>query len=293
MTAHHKITVMDGAMGTALRARGVRVPNYKSSIWSAQAILDAPYEIINLHADYIRAGADMITTNNYAVTRPILTRENMGDRFEEMLTEAIKLAVAARNRVGRTGVKIAVSLPPLSTSYRADLVGSFQDNLEAYREIVVISAPLVDMFVCETMTTTEEARAAATAGCESGLPVYVSWTLSPAMGDLRGGESPTQAVKALDSLPVAGFLFNCSACSTVSLALKALAQVTDKPVGAYCNPVMHEPVTGGEPEHIPTTLLSAQAYAEVAKDWIASGATLIGGCCDTDPSYIEALSALK
>lgn len=287
------ITILDGATGTALRARGVKVPNYKSSIWSALAVLDAPEAIVDLHYDYIMAGAEVITANNYSLTRPMLSRENMEDRLAEMIEASIKLAIKAREKAGRPDVKIAASLPPLNTTYRVDLVGSYGDNLKAYREIVAVAAPLVDMFICETLTTAEESLAAATAGCESGLPVWSSWTLSPVTASLRGGDTLEEAVNTLEGLPIEGFLFNCSACETASQAIKELRKLTDKPIGAYCNPVMQEPLDQGEPEYVPSVLMSAKEYAAVAKDWIDSGATLIGGCCDTDPSYIAELSKLK
>lgn len=264
-----KITVLDGAMGTELRKRGVAVTDYKSSIWSAFAITEDPEAIINLHSDYIKAGSDIITANNYAVTRPMLSREAMADQLPEMLSTAINLALEARARsqtqIGDRKVRVAASLPPLETSYRYDLVGSLEDNLASYREMVEVAAPKVDMFICETMTTAEEALAAATAGCESGKPTWVSWTLSPRHGNLRGGETIEQAVEALAGLPVAGFLFNCADCQTVTHALPTLKKLTDKPIGAYCNPVLAEPQGAAEPEHIPAAPLTAEEYADVAK----------------------------
>ena len=59
------IKLTDGGLGTELRYRGVEVPSHVNSIWSAQAIIDAPNEIEKIHYDYIQAGADHITINNY------------------------------------------------------------------------------------------------------------------------------------------------------------------------------------------------------------------------------------
>ena len=148
--------------------------------------------------------------------------------------------------------------------------------------------PLLVRLSLETMTTGLEAHAAVTAGLESGLPVWVSYTLDPISEKLRGGETIEHALKVLGDADVSGILFNCSACNTVSSALKTLRQNTDKPVGAYCNPVLVEP-EGGEPEQVPTNRLSAQDYAKVAANWVNSGASLVGGCCDTDPDYIDVL----
>ena len=167
------IIILDGAMGTELRARGVRVPDYKSSIWSALALIEAPDEVHRLHGDYIAAGADVITVNNYSLTRKLLAREGLEESLGQLTQTACSLAVEARDAAKRPA-KIAGSLPPLDTTYRADLVGSFDDNLAAYREIADLLAPHVDMFICETMTTAEEARAAAKAAAETGKMVWVS-----------------------------------------------------------------------------------------------------------------------
>lgn len=287
MPASDNIVILDGAMGTELRARGVRVPDYKSSIWSALALIEAPDEVRRLHGDYIAAGADVITVNNYSLTRKLLAREGLAERLSELTETACSLAGEARDAAKRPA-KIAGSLPPLDTTYRADLVGSFDDNLAAYREIADLLAPHVDMFICETMTTAEEARAAAKAAAETGKMVWVSWTLDPQGAKLRGGEEIPDAFAALASLPVEAFLFNCCSTGAVTAAMPAFAAASDRPVGAYGNPVRDEP-PGGEPARGPTRLLSPDDYALVAAEWVKQGASIVGGCCDTSPAYTARL----
>jgi S-methylmethionine-dependent homocysteine/selenocysteine methylase len=290
------ITILDGAMGTELRARGVKVPDYQSSIWSALALIEAPEAIVAVHQDYIRAGADVITVNNYAVTSKLLARENMAHRLAELTLLACELAVAARDKVmsqndEQRNVRIAGSLPPLDTSYRYDLVGSFAENIEAYDEMARLLAPHVDILLCETMTTAEEARAAATAAANTGKPVWVSWTLKSGGGRLRGGDDIATAVKALDGLPIDAMLFNCCAAEPIAASLAALHSLTSKPIGAYCNPVLKEPA-GGAPQPTPSEKLNADDYARVVAEWLSLGATIVGGCCDTSPAHIAAISRL-
>ena len=124
---YDKITILDGAMGTELRKRGVKVGGYKSSIWSAFALIEDPDAIRKLHEDYISAGAEVITVNNYAVTRRLLSREKMENRLEELTLLACDLANQARDN-SKKNVSIAGSLPPLDTSYRADLVGKYEED---------------------------------------------------------------------------------------------------------------------------------------------------------------------
>src|SRR4029453_10023172 len=111
------ITLLDGAMGTELRERGATVPDYRSSIWSAMALVREPDLVRQVHCDYIRAGADVVTANNYAVVPRLLERESMTHRLEELTRTACRLARDARELCGRPGVRVAGSLPPLDTTY--------------------------------------------------------------------------------------------------------------------------------------------------------------------------------
>ena len=80
----NKITLIDGAMGTEIRARGCEVPSHHSSIWSAKALMDNPDVVKEIHKDYILAGADIIVTNNYAVTHNLLKRENLDHKLSDL-----------------------------------------------------------------------------------------------------------------------------------------------------------------------------------------------------------------
>lgn len=110
------ITLLDGAMGTELKTRGAAVPDYERSIWSSMALVRDPEVVRQIHVDYIRAGADVIIANNYAVVPKLLERESMASRFDELTRLACRLAREARDEVGRSGVRIAGSLPPLDTT---------------------------------------------------------------------------------------------------------------------------------------------------------------------------------
>ena len=125
------VTLLDGAMGTELKARGVDVPDHTTSIWSAKALRNDPQTIVDIHRAYIDAGAEVITINNYAVTPPLLRRDGWEDDFAPLTEIAMDLAEQARDESGAS-VRIAGSLPPLETSYRADLVGADAEILETY-----------------------------------------------------------------------------------------------------------------------------------------------------------------
>jgi len=284
-----RITILDGAMGTELRARGAVVPDYRSSAWSAMALLHDPATVRQVHADYIAAGADVITANNYAVVPKLLARAGMEDRLEELTGTACQLALEARAASGRPEVRVAGSLPPLDTTYDADLVGSDQQLHATYLRIARLLAPHVDFVIAETLTTVREAVAAARAAAECGLRIWVSWNLRLDAPLIRGGESLEQGIAALQSLPVEGYMVNCVPTGLVPPALGLMRLCTDRPLGAYANSCEKAADQAALDKHA-APILSPQEYVAASERWVEAGATWIGGCCDTSPAYIAALA---
>jgi S-methylmethionine-dependent homocysteine/selenocysteine methylase len=291
-----EIILLDGGMGTELSARGVEVPDHITSIWSAKALMDAPESVLQVHRDYIEAGADVITVNNYAVTRPILSRERLDDRFEELTLRAIDLARRARDDEARS-VRIAGSMPPLETSYRPELVGEDDAILKEYRRMAEVLAPRVDILLCETMSSAREALAAATAATETDREVWVSWTLQGNRPDhLPSGETVREAYEMLVHLRISAYLVNCCGANFVTRAVKTLFRLTTRAVGGYANAA--DVIAGVEarsppaPELVAREPLDVEGYATAVARWIEAGASIVGGCCSTRPAHIARLRRL-
>jgi S-methylmethionine-dependent homocysteine/selenocysteine methylase len=279
-----------------LRFRGVDV---MTSIWSARALIDAPQVVREVHRDFIDAGADIITVNSYGIVKSSLAWAGIEDRFEALNLRACKLADEARDESGRA-VVVAGSLPPLAGSYRPDRVGKFEEIEPLYREQAEVLAPHVDLLLCETMSSADEARAAAVAATQTGKPVWVSWTLhEDRSGRLRSGETLEDALKALAGLPVSGVLANCCAPESITRAVPWLAHAGLGYVGGYANTFQPIPedwdLTGdkkGDGSLGLRTDLDPERYAAHAEDWLEAGATVIGGCCGTRPAHIARLKQL-
>jgi S-methylmethionine-dependent homocysteine/selenocysteine methylase len=163
-----------------------------------------------------------------------------------------------------------------------------------YRRIAASLASGVDLFVCETMASAAEARAAALAGVETGLPVWVSWSLhDDTSGRLRSGESVAEAIAAVRDLPIDAFLFNCSTPESIGAALPALRRLTDRSIGAYAN--AFRPVPGDWDMARDGLLalrddISPAVYAAIVEQWERCGATIFGGCCGIGPDHIACLA---
>lgn len=281
--------VLDGGTGRELSRRGVEVP---PNIWSAHALMHAPGAVRDVHLDYYRAGADVITTNNYTTTPDILSRAGLGHRFQELTTVARDLAMDAKAKSGRKGVRIAGSLPPLVSSYRPDLVMTPEKMRPIYDEMTGILAPGVDLFICETMSSATEARTAAQAGLAAGKPVWVSWTLEDETynGRLRSGETIAQALAALDGLDVEAVLFNCTPPEAIDVGLPELRPQTKRKIGAYANAFLPVPKKWLLNENGLNKLrgdVDADMYGAFAQRWLDDGIDIMGGCCGIGPEHIR------
>ena len=292
------LIIGDGAMGTELRRRGVEVPSHVESIWSALALKEATSTVEEIHIDYIEAGSDYITINNYAVTRPILSRDNLDNKLESLTIKSIEIAKEALLKTKRKDVKILGSLPPLETSYRADLILKEEEMNKQYSEIANILKDKVDIIICETMASALEAKCALKAALETNMPVWVSWTLH---GDVRNtlpsGETVNQAFLELNGLEPDAYLINCCAANLVTPSIKALKELTDVPIGGYANAenvilnATNSNLKLAAERHWDSAIeINEKAYLEEARLWIKEGASIVGGCCRTKPSYIKELS---
>jgi len=288
--------LLDGGFGRELRFRGIDI--LKSS-WSASSLLSDPEVVRQIHIDYIEAGADLITTNTYGIIRSDLAKDGMENRFEELNHIACQLAIEARDKTDRK-VLIAGALPPLSGSYRPDLVKDPSQIIPLYLEQAKLLAPYVDFFICETMSSASEAEAAATAACQLEKPVWVAWTLHEHQSAcLRSGETVLQATNAISNLPVSGLLFNCCTPESITKAMPDLMNTKCKYIGGYANafsPIPPDWKLDGDKESDGfldmRSDLDPDAYGIHASDWLKAGATVVGGCCGTRPAHIARIRQL-
>mmetsp|Transcript_5875 Transcript_5875/g.17495 ORF Transcript_5875/g.17495 Transcript_5875/m.17495 type:complete len:245 (+) Transcript_5875:322-1056(+) len=218
----------------------------------------------------------------------------MGERWEESVATALEMAQQARKESGKD-VLVAGSLPPLHGSYRPDKVGAAEDILRVYKEHVAVMSKHVDLFLCETMSTAAEAKAAVTAAKESGRPVWVSWNLrDDTTGMLRSGETLQQAWDAIAELKPEAALVNCVSPETVTAVMPQLARLGAGMCGGYGNGFLAIPEGwtnqgGGISALGKRQDLTPDAYADLALQWPAAGARIIGGCCEVGADHIAAL----
>ena len=286
------ITILDGGMGDEL---GMRIPEGWRGLWSAKALIEDPQLVVDVHREFIDAGARIIITNTYSTVPSYLGKEGLEDRYVELTRLGGELARRAVVESAEP-VQIAGSLPPLSESYRPDLVPPPDEALPVYRKLAVALHDYVDMYFCETMSTAREALNAASQAVEFGgdKPVYVSWTLNETPGSgLRSGETVKEAYEMLLPLDIAGFLFNCSFPEAIEAALHELRPLTDKPLGCYpnrTNKIYPGWTLDNDVRLGVRNDFDVDYFVEMSLRCIDAGATIVGGCCRIRPPYIKALS---
>ncbi len=283
------LTILDGGMGQELVHRAGRA----TPLWSTQALLDAPDLVGAVHSDFFAAGAEVATTNTYAVLPDRLEPHGLGDRLEALTEIACTLAVQARDAAG--GGLVAGSLGPLGFSYRPDLAPPADQAAEVYARIAALQARLVDVLLLETMSSVDQARGALLGARTAGLPVWLALSVDDADGTrLRSGEPLAQVAPLLAELPPERLLLNCARPEAVSQGLTILATL-GLPFGAYANGF-----TRIDPRFdrigATTDLLTArddvgpQRYADFAAGWVRAGADMVGGCCEIGPAHIAELA---
>ncbi|MEM1298291.1 MAG: homocysteine S-methyltransferase family protein [Pseudomonadota bacterium] len=287
------VVLLDGGMGQELVRRSSDPAHPQ---WGAWVMMNEPEIVQGLHEDYLRAGAKTITLNSYSINRSRLAAFEMSERLGELQQIAIDLANRARDAVGQD-VTIAGCLPPLVGSYHPELLPPDPELLEEYREIVSLQTDHVDVFICETISKASEGRMAAKAACESGKPVWLAWTLDEELGEdalprLRSGETVAEALAAVEDLPIEATLYNCAPPEAISAGMETLV-AAGRASGGYANgftPIPKAFVLGETVDMIgKRTDLGPDAYAGHAMDWVAKGAQIVGGCCETGPEHIAAM----
>jgi len=285
------VTILDGGMGGEIQKH---LEGANHGLWSAKALIEAPDLVRSIHQAYVDAGARIIITNTYSTIPSYLGKEGREDAYLDYCQLAGEIARSVADQTA--GVQVAGSLPPLSESYRPDLVPDAALSVPIYESMVQTLNPFVDLYMCETMSTADEAFNAARAAkrCGEGRPVYVAWTLNETPGvGLRSLETVEAAFERVAELNLDGFLFNCTTPEAVLPALETLRGLTEKPIGCYVNRIEKVPeawTLDNDKQTGRRTDLTQQYYVELSLAAIAAGADIVGGCCGIGPEDIAALA---
>ena len=306
-TTHPRITILDGGMSRELVRIGAP---FRQPEWSAYALIEAPEMVRQVHAEFARAGADVITTNTYAVVPFHLGEERFWAQGRDLANVAGQMAreaVAAETAgTGRT-IRVAGSIPPVFGSYRPDLFREAEAP-EILSVLIEGLRPHVDLWLAETQSSLAEIRAIRAALGDDPRPLWVSFTLNDDDEHTanvlagteeprpRSGESLAEIVAYAQEVGVAALLFNCSEAEIMEAAIRQVkALAPELEVGVYANAFVPETKKLAANTGLCDIRddLTPEAYLAFARQWVAAGATIVGGCCGIGTAHIAALQELR
>jgi S-methylmethionine-dependent homocysteine/selenocysteine methylase len=301
------LIVFDGGTGREIERRG---GPFRQPEWSALALYEDPALVQRVHESYLEAGASAITTNSYAVIPFHLGLERYKKDSKRLLNLSVDLAHQARG--SKKDVSIIGSIPPMCGSYEPEKFDKtlaatlVRDFLKAYRD-------KVDILLLETIGSVEEAEFYLTIifhempTWKKTIPVWISFCMAVDCGikqtpHLLTGASISDAVRYLTSkgllnpeaTPV--ILVNCCDVRLVTNSIQQMVAEVPRSirVGAYPNAFSIPP-----PDAANHTLrevdfnTTPELFKERCMEWVACGATVLGGCCGVGPAHIRAIASLK
>ena len=293
MNTPSPITILDGGMGRELQRIGAP---FRQPEWSAFALIEAPERVAEVHQGFAAAGAQILTTNSYAVV-PFHIGEA---RFEAMGSAlADRAGAVARGVADRHGIKVAGSLPPTLGSYQPDLFDPVAGRA-ILKVLIGGLSPHVDFWLAETLSLLAEAQLVVDLLADDSRPLWLSFTLDDALDKaghamLRSVEAVATAAEMARSSGAAALLFNCSYPEVMEAAVSEAAVAlggSDIRIGVYANGFGPAPegYSANEAVRDIRADLGPANYLDWARRWVDAGATMVGGCCGIGPDHIVALA---
>ena len=277
-----RLIVCDGAMGTMLHAAGCALDRALPEV-----NLSDPKLVAAIHESYISAGADVIQTNTFGANRLWLAGHGYPDQVEEINRAAVGIAREMSERSGRE-VFVAGSVSPAVTARQRRQVGAAERQDVIAEQIRSLAAAGVDLIILETFGYLDELAEAVTAAsgvCD--LPIVAQATFADD-GRTLGGETPHEVATVLGELPIVMLGTNCTIGPQRMLAVvESLVRYSTLPVSAQPN--------AGQPRKVGHRRfefsIDATYFARYLRRFAEAGAAMVGGCCGTTPTHIEAAAA--
>ncbi len=273
-----QVVVFDGAMGTMLYARGVFINQCYDEL-----SLRSPDLVRDVHAAYVKAGAEVIETNTFGANRLKLTQYGLERQVADINRRAAELAREAagdaRLVAGAIG-PLGVRLEPYGALSREEAREIFAEQMTA------LKAGGADCFVLETFADLEEIEQAirAARSVDPAMPVIAQATIGPDLHSVFGA-GPEEIARALDRWGADIIGLNCSVGpQTILDAIERMAAVTTRKLSAQPNAGMPRDV-GGRSMY----MASPEYMATYSRHLIQAGAKIVGGCCGTTPEHIKAI----
>ncbi|MBT8137257.1 MAG: methionine synthase, partial [Gammaproteobacteria bacterium] len=307
-----RIAVLDGAMGTQIQShrlteedfRGERFANWPQDLKGNNDLLSLtrPDVVLDIHREYLRAGADIIETNTFTANAPSMADYGMADIAAELNEAAARLARQAADEIGRETGRLRFVAGALGPTTRTASISpdvndpgtrnvTFDELAETYADSTrALLRGGVDLLLVETIFDTLNAKAAlfgiATVleEVDQDVPVIVSGTITDASGRTLSGQTTEAFWNSVRHVRPFMVSLNCAlGAAELRPYIEELSRIADCWVGVYPNAGL--PNSFGEYDQTP------QEMAAIVREFADAGfVNLVGGCCGTTPGHIGMLA---
>ena len=293
-----KTRVLDGGMGQELLARGMKP---RGTLWSANAILDENYHKLlrDTHRDFVKAGSELIVTTNFTTGRKRLRDNNVEEKFEYLNKKAGEIAFDVKKEF--PNIFVAGGIPPQNLTYEADDRGE-EEIIKNFNEQAKLLNPYVDFFYFDVWSSIKEFKCGIKAIKEFNKPYLIGIHISEGI-NLPSGENISDIKNIIDE-QLLGIMLSCVSPENyennveelkglnVPFGFKINGFITTKPKDGYNQNFID---SNGNPNEFlgKRKDLTPQKIGEIVKKFKDNGATILGGCCETRPSHISAMAAVK
>ena len=298
-----QVRILDGGMGQELHAKGLIS---MGTLWSASANLEKKFHnlVVDLHLSYIHSGADVIITNTFSARRIRLIQNKVNEYFKYINEQACLLAIKAKD-LSKKNILIAGSLPSQSDTYVEDQRNSNEIEKDFLDQATIIN-PYVDFFYLDVLSSGKELDIASNVAAKLKKPILAGVHLKKNCL-LPSGESITEVVKKYKNENWLGLIGACVSPEIVENSINELREI-NLPFGFKANlweieePGPQRTFNTAKHDEIGTNpniafgkrdKYDSKLFYEFSKKIKEKGATILGGCCETRPSHIEAISKLK
>ena len=271
------VRFLDGATGSNLQKAGM-----PRGCCTEQWILDHPQALINLQQSYAQAGSQIIYAPTFQAQPIALEPLGLAEQTEALNARLVRLTKQACPHA-----LVAGNLTTLATYLDSFDDENFMVLVENYRrQIRGLLEGGADLLAAETLMYPLEAEAILTAAeLEEAGAVCYSFTMQPD-GSLFSGREVGPVLQNLEEAGAAAVGFNCVAADSMTPGLVSkLRRYVKGPL--ICKPNAGVPVIGGD--QVPMYPMEPEEFADIMEQCVQMGATLLGGCCGTDPRFIQAV----
>ena len=299
----NKLRILDGGMGQQLLAKGLVS---KGTLWSATANLDKNFHdlVVDVHLSFINAGSKVILTNTFAARKIRLIQNKVDEHFEYINEQACLLSIRAKEKSGKD-VLIAGSLPCQNDTYVEDQRDSKQIEKDFFEQARII-APYVDFLYLDVVSSGREIDIASNIALKLNKPILLGIHIKK-NNLLPSQETISEVFQKYKNNNWIGLI---SACVSPEIAENCSSEIKELkiPFGFKANlwkvdePTPVQTFNTAKYDEVGTNPnvalgkradVSGKLFYDFSKKLVEKGATILGGCCETTPEHIKAISQLK